>query len=314
MDLSILIVNNNRPEFLKNCLRSIYSQTRKFQMRVAVMHNGGENGNPELENSFGQVNFISGKQKRGFSANQNELLNTFSQDSRYCLLLNEDTVVMPGALEKMLQFMDDHSEAACAGAQLVFPDLRPQLSGGSFPSFLKEIFRFSGLGKIILPQRVKIILGKYFSRLLPQECRQYLKSFYSRQPYERMDYISGCAMMMRSRAIRDIGLFDQGYIMYAEDLDWCRRAASRGWKNYLVTEARVIHYLNQARPAQVMLWYEQSMLKYFKKYNYSGMGIVICRIIIAFICLLKIAYYYLWRSKEPVKASRQILEFMLCLR
>lgn len=310
--LSILIVSVKGAELLSRCLDSIYKYAPGVSMRVAVLDNtplglagGILSGDPAR-----RIDIIRQEGIYGFASNQNRLLAMLAPQSRYCLMLNDDAEVCPGALDTMIGFMEAHPDAASIGAQLVAPDGKFQFSGGAFPSLTKEIIRYSGLARVALTPQAKVFIGRYFGRLLPREARLYLKSFYCREPAVEVDFVSGCAMMLRREAIKDVGLLDERYFMYAEDVDWCRRAKAKGWNIYLLKKAKVIHYLRQSSTPRAALEYERSMLNYFLKYKNTKLFMGSYWLVIAAISFLKYIYHLLTGAPDLAAAYLDICRIM----
>jgi GT2 family glycosyltransferase len=187
---------------------------------------------------FPQVRLIASDQNLGFAAGNNLALRTLLQNTQHTadspevvLLLNPDTTVQPGALRTLITFMEQHPDAGMAGVQLRYPD------GG----FQHSAFRFPSLPQILLdfyPLHSRLINSRLNGR--------YPRAWAERgEPFE-IDHPLGAAMMARLEAIQEVGLLDERFFMYCEEIDWCWRMKRAGWRIYCVPQAVVTHHEAQS--------------------------------------------------------------------
>jgi len=244
LDLAVVIVSWNVRERLRACLQALQAEMARWGRRGAiwVVDNGSTDGSPAMvRHAFPQVHLIANEGNRGFAAANNQALRAmgFDQDPptpesslpRYVLLLNPDTEVEPGAVSALVDFMDAHPAVGVAGARLSYGD----------GSFQHSAFRFPGLWQIALD-------------LLPAPGRLYasrLNGRYPRRLYEAgrpfpIDHPLGAAMLVRREAIVQVGLLDEGFFLYCEEIDWCWRMRRAGWPAYCVPQARVVHHVGQS--------------------------------------------------------------------
>ena len=287
MDLSILIVSYNVRELLRGCLKSVFeSLARSHQLtaEVWVVDNASADGSAEMVGrDFPQVRLIASPDNLGFTGGNNLALQMMGfrpiggeaamtrgnrllavasppPDSmpRHVLLLNPDTVVQGDALAQMVAFLDGHPHAGGCGAQLAYPDGHFQHGAFRFPSLSQIAFDFypppGRLNRPVLDSRLN---GRYSQELVR-----------SGQPFH-VDFVLGAALMVRGEAIRQVGLLDEGYFMYCEEMDWQKRLSAAGWSISCVPAARVIHVgaasTSQFRgPMLVALW--RSRFRYFNRY------------------------------------------------
>jgi GT2 family glycosyltransferase len=200
-DLSIAIVTYNDRELLEKCLESIYKNTRKLNFEIFVVDNASTDGTAGmLQEKFKEVNLIINKENLGFIKATNQVLRRVK--TKYVLLLNSDTVVLEGALEKMVQFMEEYSEAGAVGPKLLNPDKSIQKIGRKFLNF----------------------------------------NFQDPHSRHKVSWICGACLMVRDKIIEEVGLLDENLYFYNDDLDWCRRMRKKGWELWYLPEAEVIHY------------------------------------------------------------------------
>jgi N-acetylglucosaminyl-diphospho-decaprenol L-rhamnosyltransferase len=226
-DLSIVIVNWNTRDLLRDCLKSVYESEGSFTFETVVVDNCSQDGSCAMVgDEFPQVHVIESEINGGYAYANNLGLRRFH--ARYYLLLNSDTVLPPHALEQMLEFMDTHPKAGMAGPKLVLADGSLDLAcRRSFPTVENSFYKLFGL-----------------SRLFPKSKRfgRYNLTYLDPDETAEVDSVVGAFMMVRGEVIEQVGGLDESYFMYAEDLDWALRAKQAGWKVYYYPEVTVLHY------------------------------------------------------------------------
>ncbi len=241
LDLGIVIVNYNVRDLLRDCLASLYASRGNLTFRVCVVDNGSEDGSADMvEAEFPQVDLIR-SQNRGYAAGNNLGLWAFGFGGdghvdpaapRFALLLNADTVLPPSALAEMLDFMGQHPQAGVAGPRLVRADgSLDRACRRSFPTPEVAAYRLSGLG-----------------RLFPKSPRfgRYNLTYLSPDVTTELDAVVGAFMLIRGEALAQVGLLDEQFFMYAEDLDLCYRIKQEGWQVWYNAEVTVLHYKGQS--------------------------------------------------------------------
>jgi N-acetylglucosaminyl-diphospho-decaprenol L-rhamnosyltransferase len=275
LDLGIVIVNYNVRDFLRDCLASIYDSQGGFTFQVCVVDNGSHDGSPGMvEAEFPQVRLIRAE-NRGYAAGNNLGLRSFGfvdagqemagSAPRHALLLNADTVLPPSALADMLAFMDAHPQAGIAGPRLVRSDgSLDRACRRSFPTPEVAFYRIFGL-----------------SRLFPGSERfgRYNLTYLSPDVTTELDSVVGAFMLIRREVLGQVGLLDERYFMYAEDLDLCFRAKQRGWQVWYNAEVTVLHYKGESskqRSAFANQKFYQTMRlfhdKHFKRQTFFAMN------------------------------------------
>jgi N-acetylglucosaminyl-diphospho-decaprenol L-rhamnosyltransferase len=244
LDLGIVIVNYKTCDLLRDCLQSIYESRGDFSYQVCVVDNCSQDGSCAMvEKEFPQVRLIESEVNGGYAYANNLGLRalgfTHTSDEkpsestpRYALLLNPDTLLSPSALQEMLDFVEKHPEAGVAGPRLVLADgsLDPACRR-SFPSPEVSFYRMVGLSKLF-PRSKRF--GRYnLTYLDPDEVAE-------------VDSVVGAFMLVRAEALKQVGLLDESFFMYGEDLDWAYRIKKVGWKVYYNPEVTVLHYKRAA--------------------------------------------------------------------
>jgi hypothetical protein len=237
LDLSIIIVNYNTRNLLRDCLISIYDGQGNINFNVVVIDNASLDDSAEMiETEFPQVILIASEVNSGFAYANNQGLRQvgFADDGpprshapRYALLLNPDTLLPPTALADMIAFMDKHPEAGAVGPKLVKPNGSLDLAcRRAFPTPEVSFYRMVGLSKLF-PQ------SPLFGR--------YNMTFADPDELIEVDSVVGAFMMVRQEAIAQAGLLDEIYFMYGEDLDWAYHIKAHGWKIYYNPAVTVTH-------------------------------------------------------------------------
>ena len=222
--LSISIVNWNTKDILRNCLKSIYESTHKISYEVFVIDNSSSDGSPEMvENEFPRVRLIENKENLGFAKANNQVIRL--SNGRYILLLNSDTIVLDGALDKMVEFMNGHPDAGAAGCKLLDSDGSLQKSINKFPSLFHQCWGKSLLPTIFPKIKVSYVIDE--------------PHFYSR--IQEVDWVTGAFLILSRHAVNQIGFLDERFFMYGEDTDLCWRIKKGGWKVYFYPETKVVH-------------------------------------------------------------------------
>ena len=260
LDLAIVIVNYNTRDLLRDCLASVYDSRGDFRFRVCVVDNCSSDGSAGMVRAeFPQAHVIESAINGGFAYANNLGLRAFgfmdmgeekkpeestganpslenppsaAELPRYILLLNPDTVLPPYALAEMLAFMDAHPEAGASGPRLVLADGSLDLAcRRSFPTPEVAFYRLIGLSKLFPRSRR---FGRYnLTYLDPDEVAE-------------VDSVVGACMIIRREAIQQVGLLDETFWMYGEDLDWAYRMKRAGWKVFYNPEVTVLHYKEAA--------------------------------------------------------------------
>jgi GT2 family glycosyltransferase len=256
MDLSIVIVNWNVKDHLRECLRSLFESlqsTPHLTYQIIVVDSASSDGSPQMVRAeFPQVCLIASEENLGYAGGNNTGAATAS--GRYIFLLNPDTVVAPGSLDKMMAYMDSHPAVGAVGPQLRWP-------GGSIQSSRR---RFPTLGSLFWEST---LLGQWFPH---NRCaRRYHFEDQSPDHTQPVDWLVGAALFLRREAWLQVGPLDENFFMYFEETDWCRRAVSAGWEIHYLPEAIVTHFEGKSSEQVVAartLRFQRSKLRYTRRY------------------------------------------------
>ncbi len=256
MKLSIIILNYNTKNLLIQTLKSI---SPKLTHEIIVVDNASTDGSTQaVINQFPDVKLIQSTKNLGFAAGNN--LGLKKAKGQYLLLLNSDTQVVGDALEKAVTYLETHPQVGLLTPKLLLPDGAIDLScHRGFPTPINSLLYFSHLASRFPNSR---LLSGY---------HQTYKDFDQTHP---IDVISGAAMFIRRQVIDEIGLLDERFFMYAEDIDFCLRAHQAGWQTLYFPEAVIIHHkgasgskhTDQTLRASTRAHFYTTMKQYFSKH------------------------------------------------
>ncbi len=266
MRLGIVIVSFNVRDLLRSCLASVYGDVEHspgLEATVVVVDNASADDSAGVvRTEFPQATLIASPENQGFARGNNAALRLLGFDKASpaapppdaILLLNPDTEVQPGALAALTAFLDSQPQAGGCGPALQYGDGSFQHSAFHFPGLAQLALDFFPLHGRLLDSRLN---GRYPRRL-----------YEGGRPFP-VDFTLGAALMVRGAAVSAAGLLDEGYFMYAEEMDWCQRFHRAGWPLYCVPAAHVTHHegrsARQFRGAMtVALW--RSRLRYYHRY------------------------------------------------
>ncbi len=248
-DVSVVIVNWNTRPLLADCLASLPPAAGPLHLETWVVDNGSTDGSQAMVTQrFPEVHLIANEWNQGFAAANNQALR--QARGRFFLLLNSDARPEPGAIERLVQTLEDRPDIGIAAAQLLNADGSLQNSAAAGPSLATELLNKSLLRRLN-PRR-------YATRFPPQA-----------EPVE-VESVIGACLMARAAMVERIGLLDEGFFFFLEETDWCRRARQAGWKVVCEPRARVFHLQGGsagAVRAEARIEYWISRRRFFRKHH-----------------------------------------------
>ena len=261
MKLSVIIVNYNVKFFLEQCIISAKKAAEKVPTEIIVIDNQSVDGSIEMmHDKFPEITFIANKDNVGFSKANNQGMRIAKGE--YVLLLNPDTVVEEDTFEKCIQFMDAHPEAGGLGVKMVDGkgNFLPESKRG-LPTPAVAFYKIFGLSSLF-PKSKKF--GQYHLGYLDKESTN------------KVDILAGAYMLMRKSVLDQVGLLDEDFFMYGEDIDLSWRIKLGGYENYYFPETRIIHYKGESTKKSsinyVFVFYNAMVIfaqKHFSKSNAS---------------------------------------------
>jgi len=267
MKLSIVIVNYNVRYFLEQCLHSVQNACKGIEAEVFVVDNSSVDGSVKMvREKFPEVILIENKDNLGFSTANNQAMSRAGGD--YILLLNPDTLVEDDTLRKVVGFMDEHPDAGGLGVKMIdgkgkfLPESKRAL-----PTPVVAFYKIFGLSSLFPRSRI-------FS--------QYHLGYLDKDKIHTIDVLAGAFMLLRKTVLDRIGLLDESFFMYGEDIDLSYRITQAGYKNYYYPETRIIHYKGESTKKSsinyVFMFYNAMIIfarKHFSKENARSFSIMI---------------------------------------
>ncbi len=231
MTLSIVIVNYNTEKLLRSCLESVYGGANGTPLDIWVVDNNSrDNSVAMLKSMFPMVKVIQNPSNVGFSRANNLVISQSRSD--YILLLNPDTLIIGDAIEQVVKFMKEHPEVGIAGCKVLNRDGTLQLAcRRSIPTPEVAFYRLTGLSRLFPRSRVMA---------------KYNMTYESPDLTHEVDAVSGAFLMIRRQVVEEIGLLDERFFMYGEELDWCLRTKRAGWSVMYYPEAQIVHYKGES--------------------------------------------------------------------
>jgi len=267
MDLTIVIVNFNTRKLTLKCLHSIYASAISYSYEVFVVdNNSSDNSVQAIQSQFPKVRLIANSGNVGFSKANNQAIE--KAQGKYILLLNSDTVLKEDTLHVMLDYMEQNNRVGAAGCEVLLEngDLDKACHRG-FPTPEASFYYMTGLAK------------KYPNS---PKYNSYHKSYLNMKEIHEIDCLVGAFMLIRKESIDQVGLLDEEFFMYGEDIDWCYRIKEGGWSIVYNPTTSIIHYKgasSRKKPTKIVYEFHRAMYlfhkkHYAKKYRFIVNGIV----------------------------------------
>ncbi|MGQ9457777.1 MAG: glycosyltransferase, partial [Anaerolineae bacterium] len=256
-DVSVIVVNWNTRDLLRECLASAVAQADDVALELLVVDNASTDGSAQMvRQEFPQARLWENAENRGFAAANNQAIA--QAQGRYLFLLNSDASLRPGALRALVEFLDAHPEAAVAGPSVLNPDGTVQPSCFRFPTAWDVFCEMA-------------FLSSLFPRS-PLFNRRGMGGV-DRRTVREVDWVLGAAMAVRREWAERVGGLDEGYFIYAEELDWCRRIREAGGRAFFFPGAEVVHHggVSKARAkAAILPRAFASRFRYYERFHGKG--------------------------------------------
>lgn len=255
MDLSIIIVSWNVKEKLRENLGALFKSVGDFTFEVFMVDNNSADGTAVMvKNEFPQVKLIANAENLGFAKANNQALRLCSGQAKYVLLLNPDMKVFPDTLDSMIGWLETHKQASVAGCHLINEKGETVRHARRFPGLLDQL---------------AIVLK--IPHLFPAVLNKYLRADFDYSQSAKVDSVRGGFFMIRSEIIEKIGLLDERFFVWFEEVDFCKRVALAGGEVWYTNAAECVDYVGQSfkqiKRGVAQKYFRDSMLKYFKKWH-----------------------------------------------
>ena len=252
--VSVVIVSWNTRDLLRDCLHSINQQTR-LRHEIVVVDNASSDGSAEMvEREFPEVILLINRDNRGFAIANNQGIRATS--GYYVLLLNPDTVILDGAIDKMVRWLDEHPGVGCAGCQILETETEIQRTCFSDPGPFNLLLMETALHRVLHDW--------------PLFCRPAYGQW-DRRTERDVDVVHGMFMLTSRLVIEQVGLLDEDFFVYSEEADWCRRIRKSGYRCAFTPVARVLHRDGGGNSTiqsttRMFVQFQKSRLLYVQKY------------------------------------------------
>lgn len=279
--ISAIVVNYNAGNLLKDCVKSLLACP--LDVEVIIVDNASTDNSLATLEKLPHTRIIKNNVNMGFAAACNKGITAASAD--YLLFLNPDSSIAPNTLVNLLSAATSDDRVGMTGGLLINPDGSEQAGGRrAIPTPWRSFVRAFGLAR--------------FEHRWP---RLFFDFHLHKQPLPdhpiEVEAISGACMLVKRKAVQDVGIWDEGYFLHCEDLDWCMRFRQKGWRIVFVPNARVIHtqgVCGKARPIFVEWHKHKGMIRFYRKFfkhQYPGilMGLVVIGVWFRFSLL--VSYY-----------------------
>lgn len=254
MDLSIVIVNYNTKDLLKQTIESVINNTKGIEYEIWVVDNSSKDGSVEMvQEEFKSVKLIASKENLGFPKGNNVAIKKAT--GRYILLLNSDTKVIGDNLQNCVAYMDKHKDIGALGCKVELPDgTLDHACKRGFPTPEASLYYFLKLNKI-MKNRKKY--GAYTAEYLGED------------EVGEVDALMGAFMMIPRTVVDKVGMLDEEFFMYGEDIDWCYRIKEAGYKIMYYPKEKIIHFKGSSskkKKAKTTYEFHRAMILFYRKH------------------------------------------------
>jgi len=276
MDVSVIIVSWNARRYLEECLASIYESSAPSVPEVIVVDNASADGSPDMvAERFPNVQLVRCRENLGFARANN--IGIQQSQRRYIALVNSDVKLLGRCLDTLATFLDQNPKIGLAGPRILNPDLTLQSSCRRFPNPWNNLCSATGLAR--LGSRHQFFSGEHMLYFRHDQVRP-------------VDVLVGCFWMMRRETVEKVGLLDEEFFIFAEDVDWCRRCWNAGWEIVFCPDAQAIHHRGGSSvndPVRFAVEQHRALLRYWGKHH-GMLGRLYMVVLLGFGQLLR----YLW--------------------
>lgn len=302
-DVSIIIVNWNTRDLLLDCLRGLYESVEDAQVEVIVVDNGSVDGSVDaVKREYPKVLVVENEYNVGFAKANN--IGMSISTGRYVCLVNSDIVFLDPCFSKLCKFMDNNAEVGMIGPRLVWPDLRLQDSCRKFPSLWNNLCSALWLNRLF--PKSAFFSGEHMM-------------YSAHDKTIEVDSLVGAFLMVRREALDQVGMFDERFFIYAEEVDWTRRFHKVGWKVVFLSDVEVIHVgrgSSSKEPLRFSREQQKAKLQYWSKHHSRGRRTMIWLIMLLhhIVRLSADVALGLVHPSRRIIISRRLKESLFCIR
>ncbi|MBN1997361.1 glycosyltransferase family 2 protein [candidate division KSB1 bacterium] len=287
-DVSIIIINYNTKKLLIDCIRSVYRFVKNISFEIIVVDNSSSDGSvPAVKQEFPNLVIVENSENVGFAPANNQAINIAA--GKNILLLNSDTILLNNAVKKMTDYLNSNPEAGIVGPKVLNKDRTIQSSYSRFPNLKYEVLRAFRMEAWYVRHRIQS--DKRIEQGIPFQ----------------VDWVTGCCFLIRTSVVDQIGLLDESYFLFNEEVDWSLRATKAGWKIYYIPEALIIHLGGQStskNPYFYLIHRYKTRLYFYKKHK-SPLVLFLFRLIVSFGLIFRLLLIPFSSFHGPTKKQRK---------
>lgn len=303
IDISVVIVNWNTRKYLSECIGSLLSQYQApYKLEIIVVDNNSQDDSvPFIRENYPSVIVIQNTENMGFARANNQGFEVAG--GRYICLVNSDILFLEDSISVMVNYMDRNAEVGVLGPRLLWRDRSLQGSCRKFPSVWNTLCPALGLTSL-LPQ-ISLVSGEH------------MVGFFKHDRAIDVDVLVGAFLMVRTSALSEVGGMDDQYFMYCEEVDWCRRFVTAGWKVRFSPQTEVVHYggaSSSIEPLRFFTEYCLSNLRYWQKHH-SSASVVAYRLAMTLRYLIRLPWWaFLHRIRRTEETEIRVRTALTGLR
>lgn len=264
LDISVVIVNWNTRELLLNCIQSILNETKSSSLEIIVVDNDSTDGSVQaVQERYPQVKAVANKDNLGFAKANN--IGIRQSTGRFVCIVNSDIVALDGCLDKMREYLEQNPKIGVIGPKTITETGQLRKNCREFPSLRNTLCH-------------ALFLNRIFPNVYMFRGREMLH--YDFKKPQVIEVLSGCFLMIRREALKDVGLLDETFFIYGEDFDWGKRFYSAGWNPTMYPEAKAIH-IGGASSSRANIRFLLEKMKADYQYWTKHHGFLVTRLFIA---------------------------------
>lgn len=302
IDISIIIVSWNAKGYLDDCLRSIIQETIGHNAEIIVVDNASSDGSPDMvQKKYPNVTLICSESNLGFAKANN--LGIKQSTGKYIFLINSDVTLIKACINQMIAYMEQHSAIGILGPKILDKNGEHQRSCMEYPTLWNTFCRTFALD-VCFPQS-RIFGG-------------FLMTYWPHNDVRRVDTLNGCFWMVNRNALNQVGLLDERFFIYGEDIDWCKRFRAAGWDVVFFPGAQVIHYggaSSSNAPVRFYVEMYRANLQLWKKHHnrFEQLGFLLLVWIHQILRVLGQSIIYAVKPRKRIMAQSKINRSVACM-
>lgn len=258
VDVSVVLVNFNTKDLLLSCIRSVQEHIKSTKYEIIAVDNASTDGSLEALKKLKNIKLIVNKENLGFAGANNQGIR--AAEGKYVLLLNSDTLISDNVVGEMSKWMDSNRKVGIATCALKNRDNSFQGTGGYFPT----------LGRVFSWMTIQDIPGvdKLIKPFHPMKNKAIVKGMEFYKKEKELDWVTGAFFFVRKEVFEQVGLLDESYFMYVEEVDFCYRAKKKGWRVWYLPGWSIVHYGGASGTKEMSVLSEYQGIKMFYQKHY----------------------------------------------